>query len=89
GFPAAERALRTSLRLNPEHNTDATAALAALALERRDFPTARTWAQQALASAPGRGATYALLIDACTGTGDHKAVGRYLERLLKADRSPA
>ncbi|MFD8612896.1 tetratricopeptide repeat protein [Streptomyces sp. NPDC059631] len=89
GFPAAERALRTSLRLSPEHNADATAALAALALGRRDFPTARTWAQQALASAPGRGAAYALLIAACTGTGDHKAVGRYLEQLLKADHSPA
>ncbi|MFB7594938.1 tetratricopeptide repeat protein [Streptomyces sp. NPDC056160] len=88
-FPAADRALRTSLRLGPERNADASTALAALAVARRDFPAARTWAEAAVKAAPRRGTAYALLIEACTGLGDHKAVGRTLDRLLKLDHSPA
>lgn len=88
-LPAADRALRTSLRLSPERGADASAALAALAVQRRDFPTARTWAEAAVKLAPRRATAYALLIEACTGTGDHKAVARFLDELLKLDHSPA
>ncbi len=88
-LPAADRALQTSLRLSPERNADASAALAALAVQRQDFPAARTWAEAAVKAAPKRARAYALLIEACTGTGDHKAVAHSLDELLRLDHSPA
>ncbi|CAL9557850.1 hypothetical protein SUDANB145_04557 [Streptomyces sp. enrichment culture] len=80
-FPKAERALRTALRL--EESPAVLEGLAALAVARRDFPGAKRWGEAARRLAPERWTTQAVLIDAYTGLGDHKAVGRALERLVK------
>ncbi|MBT2409993.1 tetratricopeptide repeat protein [Streptomyces sp. ISL-12] len=80
-FPKAEEALRTALRL--EKSPAALEGLAALAVARRDFPGAKRWGEAARRLAPERWTTQAVLIDAYTGLGDHKAVGRALERLVK------
>ncbi|MFF8596096.1 tetratricopeptide repeat protein [Streptomyces sp. NPDC015220] len=88
-FPKADRALRTSLRLRPEGNTDALDGLAALADQRRDFRTARSRGEAALKLEPKRWTTYPLLIDAYDGLGDYRAARRTLDGLLKLRRSPA
>jgi tetratricopeptide (TPR) repeat protein len=88
-YPKAEEALHTSLRLRPERNVQALDGLAALANERRDFPAARSWGEEALRLEPGRWTTYPLLIDACTGLGDHRAAQDALDELLRLHRSPA
>ncbi|MFK0117081.1 tetratricopeptide repeat protein [Streptomyces sp. NPDC090994] len=80
-YPKAERALRTALRL--EESPAVLEGLAALAVARRDFPGAKRWGEAARRLAPERWTTQAVLIDAYTGLGDHKAVGRALERLVK------
>ncbi|MGX4691935.1 tetratricopeptide repeat protein [Streptomyces sp. JNUCC 63] len=88
-YPKAEDALRTSLRLRPRSNARALDGLAALANERRDFPAARSWGEEALRLEPERWTTYPLLIDACTGLGDHKAAQDTLDKLLRLHHSPA
>jgi tetratricopeptide (TPR) repeat protein len=79
-FPKAERALRTALRL--KESPAALEGLAALAVARRDFPGAKRWGEAARRLAPKRWTTEAVLIDAYTGLGDHRAVGRALDRLV-------
>ncbi|GAB2846416.1 tetratricopeptide repeat protein [Streptomyces deserti] len=88
-YPRAEKALRTSLKVRGTRNTEALAGLAALANARRDFAEARTWGEAALKQAPKRWTTYPLLIDACTGLGDHEAAGRMLDRLMQLHSGPA
>ncbi|MEU6402109.1 tetratricopeptide repeat protein [Streptomyces sp. NPDC046985] len=88
-FPAAEEALRTSLRLRPRDNADALTGLAELADQRRDFPEGRARGEEALKLAPGRPAAYGALIDACAGLGDQKAAQSTLEKLLRLPHSPA
>ncbi|MET9394804.1 tetratricopeptide repeat protein [Streptomyces sp. NPDC006624] len=88
-YPRAERALRRSLAVRPKRNTPALAGLAALANARRDFPGARRWGEAALAAQPRRWATYPLLIEACTGLGEHRAAERMLERLRELRSGPA
>ncbi|MEU9337401.1 tetratricopeptide repeat protein [Streptomyces sp. NPDC048290] len=88
-YPAAERALRTSLETRPRGNVPALQGLAALANARRDFPAARTWAEQAQRQDARRWTTYPMLIDAYTGLGDHKAVKKALDRLLELRGTPA
>ncbi|MFR9790944.1 tetratricopeptide repeat protein [Streptomyces sp. MB22_4] len=82
-FPRAERALDTSLRvLDEEKNLQALDGMTALSLARRDFPEAKRYAEQAQELAPKRWSSYARLIDAYTGLGDHDAVGTSLEKLM-------
>ncbi|WP_037846142.1 tetratricopeptide repeat protein [Streptomyces sp. NRRL S-474] len=88
-YPRAEKALRTSLRVRPERNTEALAGLAALANARRDFPAARRWGEAALKLEPRRWTTYPLLIDAYSGLGDHAAAKRTLDRLTELRSGPA
>ncbi|WP_258021848.1 tetratricopeptide repeat protein [Streptomyces anatolicus] len=82
-YPKAEQALRTSLRARPQGNPEALTGLATLANARRDFRAARTWGEQAVRQAPKRWTVYPALIDAYTGLGDAKGVGRALESLQK------
>ncbi|WAL95761.1 tetratricopeptide repeat protein [Streptomyces sp. Je 1-369] len=80
-FPKADRALHTSLRTNPDRNPEALTGLAALANARRDFRAARKWGELAVKQAPKRWTSYPALIDAYSGLGDAKGVGRALESL--------
>ncbi|KUN01455.1 hypothetical protein AQI95_31540 [Streptomyces yokosukanensis] len=82
-YPRAERALRTSLRVRAAANAEALDGLAALALARRDFPTAKEYGEQALKAAPNRWTAYPPLIDAYTGLGDYKAARAALDDLLE------
>ncbi|MEU9157235.1 tetratricopeptide repeat protein [Streptomyces sp. NPDC048417] len=81
-YPRAERALQTSLRVAGKGNTDALAALAALANARRDFPTAKRFGEEARKAAPKRWSTYPALIDAYNGLGDYKAARSALDKLM-------
>lgn len=91
-YPRAEKALRTSLRVRAKGNDEKVAALgglAALANARRDFRAARRWAEAARKLEPKRWTTYPLLIDACTGLGDHEAARGALDQLMKLHSGPA
>ncbi|MER6329455.1 tetratricopeptide repeat protein [Streptomyces sp. NPDC001034] len=82
-FPRAERALETSLQvLDEEKNLQALDGMTALSLARRDFTQAKRYAEQAQELAPQRWSSYARLIDADTGLGDHEAVDKSLEKLM-------
>ncbi|MFF7281938.1 tetratricopeptide repeat protein [Streptomyces griseorubiginosus] len=86
-YPRAEDALRTSLKVR--RNAEALTGLAVLANARRDFRTALAWGEAARQLESGRWTAYPALIDAYTGLGDYKAVGRTLERLLELRSGPA
>ncbi|WP_345623400.1 tetratricopeptide repeat protein [Streptomyces ziwulingensis] len=88
-FPKAAKALRTSLRLGSRQDPATLEWLAALAVARRDFPAARTWGEAAARRAPKRWTAQAVLVEAYTGLGDHKGVGRALDRLLELRPGPA
>ncbi|MBL1080388.1 tetratricopeptide repeat protein [Streptomyces actinomycinicus] len=81
-YPRADRALRTSLDVRGERNTEALDGLTALALARRDFPAAKQYGEQALKAAPKRWTAYAPLIDAYTGLGDYKNARSTLDKLM-------
>ncbi|MFE0175618.1 tetratricopeptide repeat protein [Streptomyces sp. NPDC059002] len=80
-YPKAEQALRTSLKTGPQGNAEALTGLAALANARHDYRTARKWGERAARLAPKRWTSYPALIDAYTGLGDTKAVGKALASL--------
>ncbi|MFG3245044.1 tetratricopeptide repeat protein [Streptomyces sp. NPDC048187] len=82
-WPRAEKALRTSLKTGPERNPQALEGLAALAVARRDFPAAKKWGEQAVKAAPKRWTAHAVLVEAYTGLGDGKGVGRALDKALE------
>ncbi|MFS8201869.1 tetratricopeptide repeat protein, partial [Streptomyces sp. CWNU-52B] len=82
-FPKAEKALGTSLKTRPKGNVEALGGLAALALARHDFHSARKWGEAAVAASPRRWTAYPGLIDAYRGLGDHKAARRTLDKLVK------
>ncbi|QEU85991.1 tetratricopeptide repeat protein [Streptomyces viridosporus] len=84
----AEKALRTSLKVRPKGNARALRGLAALANARRDYAGARRWGEEARKLEPKRWTTYPLLIEACTGLGDHKAAGDMLDRLAALRSGP-
>jgi tetratricopeptide (TPR) repeat protein len=88
-YPKAEKALRTSLAVRPKGNAEALDGLAGLAAARGDFRAAKQWGEAALKLAPKRWTTYASLLDAYTGLGDHKATGKALDRLLALRSGPA
>ncbi|WP_409057944.1 tetratricopeptide repeat protein [Streptomyces sp. SYP-A7185] len=80
-YPKAEEALRASLRTRPEGNAQALTGMATLANARHDFRGARKWAESAVKLAPKRWSAYPPLIDAYSGLGDAKGVGKALETL--------
>lgn len=82
-WPKAEKALHTSLKTGPKRNPQALEGLAALAVARRDFPAAKKWGESAVKAAPKRWTAHAVLIDAYTGLGDDKGVGRALDKVME------
>ncbi|MEU9646093.1 tetratricopeptide repeat protein [Streptomyces sp. NPDC048188] len=82
-WPRAAKALRTSLKTGPERNPQALEGLAALAVARRDFPAAKKWGESAVKAAPKRWTAHAVLVEAYTGLGDGKGVGRALDKVLE------
>ncbi|WP_253915320.1 tetratricopeptide repeat protein [Streptomyces mayonensis] len=82
-WPKAEKALQTSLKTGPRRNPQALEGLAALAVARRDFPAAKKWGESAVKAAPKRWTAHAVLVDAYTGLGDQKGVGRALDKVLE------
>ncbi|MEW1929697.1 tetratricopeptide repeat protein [Streptomyces sp. NPDC088360] len=80
-YPRAEEALRTSLKTRPERNVQALTGMAVLANARHDYRGAKKWAESAVKLSPKRWSTYPALIDAYSGLGDAKGVGRALETL--------
>ncbi|MET8689109.1 tetratricopeptide repeat protein [Streptomyces sp. NPDC004732] len=88
-FPKAERALNTSLKTRPQGNPEALTGLATLANARHDFRAAKKWGELAAKQAPKRWAAYPALIDAYSGLGDAKGVGRALESLQELGSGPA
>ncbi|MCW7946351.1 hypothetical protein AAW14_31275 [Streptomyces hygroscopicus] len=88
-FPRAERALWTSLTVRRRGNTEALGGLAVLANARGDHRAAKQWAEAAVRSAPTAWTAYPALIEAYDGLGDHKAVGRTLDKLLALEHGPS
>ncbi|WP_237773400.1 tetratricopeptide repeat protein [Streptomyces luteocolor] len=88
-YPKAENALRASLKARPEGNAEAFAGLAALANARHDFRAGKMWGERAARSAPKRWTSYPALIDAYSGLGDAKGVGRALESLQELGSGPS
>ncbi|HZX37448.1 MAG TPA: tetratricopeptide repeat protein [Streptomyces sp.] len=84
-YPKAEEALQRSLDVLPgdEGNADALVGLAALANARHDFTKARRLGERAVEQKPKRWTAYQVLIDAYSGLGDYKAVGKAMDKLTK------
>lgn len=82
-FRRAEKALRRSLEALPgeKGNADAQLGMAALANARRDFATARRWAESVRARSPEQWTAYPVLIDAYSGLGSYGAAARALHTL--------
>ncbi|MGW0704980.1 tetratricopeptide repeat protein [Streptomyces sp. NPDC002643] len=87
-YPKAARALRRSLTLRPHENAAAVDGMAALATARRDFATARDWAERAVRDSPGRWTSYVLLIDAYDGLGRYRDAREILGELLELEVAP-
>ncbi|MEV6478303.1 hypothetical protein AB0M77_39700, partial [Streptomyces sp. NPDC051657] len=68
-YDRAEKALRTSFRVQAEDNTDAEIGMGALAAARHDFPAALRWARKATTSGPYSSSAYGVLADAYTQLG--------------------
>ncbi len=81
-YPKAEEAVRRSLDVRPDENTDAMVALGALANARHDFAAAREHARAAIALNGYSSEAYAVLADAETQLGNPAAATEALQRLL-------
>ncbi|MBT2389677.1 tetratricopeptide repeat protein [Streptomyces sp. ISL-1] len=84
-YTQAQDALQRSVDVLPgeKGNVDALVGLAALANARHDFAKARTLGESAAKQKPRRWGTYPVLIDAYSGLGDYKAVGKAMDKLAK------
>ncbi|MEV0962101.1 tetratricopeptide repeat protein [Streptomyces sp. NPDC049910] len=82
-FRRAEKALRRSLEALPgeKGNADAQVGMAALANARRDFASAKRWAESVRARSPEQWTAYPVLIDAYSGLGSYGAAARALHTL--------
>ncbi|MEV7249884.1 tetratricopeptide repeat protein [Streptomyces cyaneofuscatus] len=85
-YDRAEKALRTSLSVQREGNTDAEIAMGALAAARHDFPTALAWARKATASGPYSSSAYGVLADAYTQLGRYDEADAAVQKM--ADLRP-
>jgi tetratricopeptide (TPR) repeat protein len=81
-YPKADEAVRRSLQIRPEANTDALVARGALANARHDFAAARTDALAAIATNAYRADAYAVLGDAETQLGHRVEATTAIQRLL-------
>ncbi|MFC7309874.1 tetratricopeptide repeat protein [Streptomyces monticola] len=90
-YPKAEDALKRSLatRHADQGNVEALAGMAALAAARHDYRAAKKWGELAVMQAPERWTLYPNLIDAYGRLGDHKAVGKTLEKLQELQSGSA
>ncbi|MEU8592382.1 tetratricopeptide repeat protein [Streptomyces globisporus] len=80
-YDRADKALRTSLRVQAEDNTDAEIAMGALAAARHDFPTALRWARKATASGPYSSSAYGVLADAYTQLGRYDEADEAVQKM--------
>ncbi|WP_327355749.1 tetratricopeptide repeat protein [Streptomyces sp. NBC_01304] len=82
-YPRAEEALNKSLAAKPgdQGNIEALSGMAALAHARHDYRAAKKWGELAVMQAPQRWTLYPDLIDTYGRLGDHKSVGKALEKL--------
>ncbi|MDG4862615.1 hypothetical protein P8605_31205, partial [Streptomyces sp. T-3] len=82
-YPRAEEALNKSLAARPgdRGNIEALSGMAALAHARHDYRAAKKWGELAVMQAPQRWTLYPDLIDTYGKLGDHKSVGKALEKL--------
>ncbi|MFF7628946.1 tetratricopeptide repeat protein [Streptomyces cyaneofuscatus] len=80
-YDRAEKALKTSLSVQSEDNTDAETAMGALAAARHDFPTALRWARKATASGPYSPSAHGVLADAYTQLGRYDEADEAVQRM--------
>ncbi len=80
-YERAEKALRRSLAVQSDDNTNAQIGMGALAAARHDFPTALTWAQKATTSDPYNPVAYGVLADAYTQLGQYPASYDAVQRM--------
>jgi len=80
-YTRAEKALRTSLSVQSEDNTDAETAMGALAAARHDFPAALRWARRATASGPYSSSAHGVLADAYTQLGRYDEADRAVQKM--------
>ncbi|MFE3381461.1 tetratricopeptide repeat protein [Streptomyces anulatus] len=80
-YDRAEKALRTSLSVQGEDNTDAEVAMGALAAARHDFPTALRWARKATTSGPHNSSAYGVLADAYTQLGRYDEADQAVQKM--------
>ncbi|MEV1091190.1 tetratricopeptide repeat protein [Streptomyces microflavus] len=80
-YDRAEKALRTSLTVQAEDNTDAETGMGALAAARHDFPAALRWARKATASGPYSSSAYGALADAYTQSGRYEEADEAVQKM--------
>ncbi|MFE3991973.1 tetratricopeptide repeat protein [Streptomyces goshikiensis] len=80
-YARAEKALRTSLSVQAEDNTDAEIAMGALAAARHDFPSALDWALKATGDGPYSAAAHGVLADAYTQLGRYDEAEAAVQRM--------
>ncbi|MGW6288242.1 tetratricopeptide repeat protein [Streptomyces sp. NPDC055107] len=80
-YGRAEKALRTSLSVQDEGNTDAETAMGALAAARHDFPAALRWARKATTSGPYSSSAYGVLADAHTQLGHYDEADEAVQKM--------
>ncbi|MFB7299243.1 tetratricopeptide repeat protein [Streptomyces rubiginosohelvolus] len=80
-YDRAEKALRTSLSVQGEGNTDAETAMSALAAARHDFPAALRWASKATTSGPYSSSAYGVLADAHTQLGHYDEADEAVQKM--------
>lgn len=81
-YDRAEKALRTSLSVQSEANTDAETAMGALAAARHDFPTALRWARKATTSGPYSPSAHGVLADAYTQLGRYDEADEAVQKMV-------
>lgn len=80
-YDRAEKALRTSLAVQGEDNTDAQIGMGALAAARHDFPAALRWARKATGNGPYSSSAYGVLADAYTQLGRYDEADEAVQKM--------
>ncbi|CAM5727921.1 Tetratricopeptide repeat-containing protein OS=Streptomyces microflavus OX=1919 GN=Smic_58880 PE=4 SV=1 [Streptomyces microflavus] len=81
-YDRAEQALRTSLSVQSEDNTDAETAMGALAAAHHDFPAALRWARKATTSGPYSSSAHGVLADAYTQLGRYGEADEAVQKMV-------
>ncbi|MFI1226496.1 MULTISPECIES: tetratricopeptide repeat protein [unclassified Streptomyces] len=80
-YDRAEKALRSSLRVQAKDNTDAEIGMGALAAARHDFPAALRWARKATTSSPYSSTAHGVLADAYTQLGRYEEADEAVQKM--------